>query len=231
MTDNLGAATSASHDVTVTAPVSAVLANDTFQRTVANGWGSANTGGAWTLTGGSSMFNVSGGLGRMLLPASTTLDADLLGVSRSATLVTATFSVNKLVDGTYVGVVPRQIGANYYNVRLRLSADGTIVMNLLLNSSTLIGSNYTVPGLKVVAGQQYTIKAEAKGTTNTTVSGKVWKTVGGTEPAAWLRTGTNNLAAMQGAGSVGLFGKLPSSPPAGTVPVTLTWSSFKAETD
>ena len=44
VTDDDGATDTTTHDVTVTAPT--VLAADAFDRTVANGWGSADTGGA-----------------------------------------------------------------------------------------------------------------------------------------------------------------------------------------
>ncbi|MGA7206286.1 MAG: PKD domain-containing protein, partial [Specibacter sp.] len=54
VTDNLGATNTVTKTVVVTAAQANVIASDQFARTVANGWGSADTGGPWTLDPGST---------------------------------------------------------------------------------------------------------------------------------------------------------------------------------
>ncbi|WP_284550857.1 PKD domain-containing protein, partial [Aestuariimicrobium sp. T2.26MG-19.2B] len=51
VTDNAGASNSITKAVTVTAPAVTTLASDAFGRTVTGGWGSADVGGPWTLSG------------------------------------------------------------------------------------------------------------------------------------------------------------------------------------
>ncbi|HEY1737715.1 MAG TPA: PKD domain-containing protein, partial [Acidimicrobiia bacterium] len=61
--DGQGATNSTTHTFDVTAPNPAVLANDTFTRTVASGWGSADTGGAYSAATGASSGSTSVGSG------------------------------------------------------------------------------------------------------------------------------------------------------------------------
>ena len=49
VTDNRGATASTSKTVTVTGPPGGLYASDMFSRTVTNGWGTAELGGAWSL--------------------------------------------------------------------------------------------------------------------------------------------------------------------------------------
>ena len=53
----------------MTAPPAAprVLAADSFTRSVTGGWGTADTGGAWTASGGASSASVAGGTGLLRL--------------------------------------------------------------------------------------------------------------------------------------------------------------------
>src|SRR5690606_11831403 len=48
-------------------PTSDTIAADQFSRAVTDGWGSADTGGAYSLEGETSDFNVNGSAGAMLL--------------------------------------------------------------------------------------------------------------------------------------------------------------------
>ena len=71
VTDDKGATASVTKQVvvTVTAPPTTVLAADAFGRTTTGGWGSADTGGAWTPVSGASSFSVAPGGGRIVLGA------------------------------------------------------------------------------------------------------------------------------------------------------------------
>ncbi len=81
VTDNNGATGTTNQQVTVTAVNPGVVATDAFNRTVANGWGSADTGGSWTTTTASSNFAVGGGVGTLQMAAGSGPSAYLQQVS------------------------------------------------------------------------------------------------------------------------------------------------------
>lgn len=217
VTDDDGATATKTAQVTVVAVAAGVIAKDEFDRTVSNGWGTADLGGAWTLRGTASRFSVAGGAGKIALPAGAaqTLYADLNGVSSTNTRVDAVFSVDSLVEGQYVSVVGRRVGATNYIARLRLQADGGVKLYLLQDGATSIAPVLQVP-LTIVPGEKYVLSMEVTGTTPTTVKAKVWKQ-STTEPAAWQREGTNALAALQVPGAVSVFAYVPNNPIAGGV--------------
>jgi len=65
VTDNSGGTNTISHPITVSAAVTpGQYAADGFARTVVNGFGAADLGGPWSLSGKSSAFSVSSGVGK-----------------------------------------------------------------------------------------------------------------------------------------------------------------------
>jgi PKD repeat protein len=67
VTDDDGATGSTTRQVTVTAGTPAAVATDTFSRTLTGGFGTAEAGGAWTVSGSAADASVSGGTGRLVL--------------------------------------------------------------------------------------------------------------------------------------------------------------------
>ena len=65
VTDNQGATGFVTKAVTVTPAIAA----DAFGRTTSNGWGTADTGGPWSVTGSASRFSVGGGQGTVNVEA------------------------------------------------------------------------------------------------------------------------------------------------------------------
>jgi PKD repeat protein len=225
VTDDDGATGTVTQNVMVSTPTNTVLASDNFARTVTSGWGTATPGGAWTLTGTASKFSVGGGAGKMQVPVTTKLSADLNSVSSSSTRVDTEFSVDKLIDANYVAITGRKIGANSYLARLRMQADGGAKLYLLRNSSDAVAAPVYTPSFTFVANAHYNLSMLVRGTSPTTVSAKVWK-VGDPEPAAWQTTGTDNTAGFQAKGAVGVFSSLPSG--AANAPVTVSFYKFVA---
>jgi PKD repeat protein len=226
VTDDDGATNSVSHDVAVTAPPpNTTLASDLFERTVVNAWGTADTGGPWVLRGTASRFSVNGGAGKLQVPAGSTLNADLTSVSSNSTRMDAEFSVDKLAEGTYITLVGRQVGSDYYNERLRLQADGGGKLYLLRGAGDSVGAAVYTPTITFTPNTHYRLALLVKGQSPTTISGKIWK-VGDTEPAAWQRTTTDATAAMQAKGRIGVLGYLPSTTANG--PVTISFHQITA---
>jgi PKD repeat protein len=131
-TDDDGAAASTGKDVVVTAPpANDPFAADAFARTIAAGWGTADRGGAWSLTGVTSKYSVTAGVASMTAKAGETDAAVLPAVSSSDIDLRVTLTADKLAtgNGSYVGLIGRRVGTNTeYQARLRVRADGTVAV-------------------------------------------------------------------------------------------------------
>ena len=180
------------------------LAADTFTRSVSGGFGSAETGGAWSTTGSASNFSVDGSSGRMTIPrAGQYIHANLAGGSSTSTDLSVKVSLAEAVQGgsAYVIVKGRVVGAEDYRTRLVIGTGGSVVQQLQRGSSTMTA--VTVPGLTYAAGDVLNVRLQVFGTAPTTVRAKVWK-AGAAEPSAWIVSKTDATAALQSAGTVGL---------------------------
>lgn len=221
VTDDDGATHERTAEVTVTDPPVVVdLARDLFDRTVANGWGAATTGGTWTPTTSASGFSVAGGTATQRMNAAgATTTAYLNGVSSTDTEVAVKVVPNQepTGGGTYVSVLGRRVdAANDYRARMRLLPGGKVNLQLQRSATTLTAAD--VPGLTSVVGQPLAVRVQVTGTAPTTLRAKVW--VDGTpEPAAWQLTTTDSTAALQVPGSIGLSAYLSGS--STTVPTTV----------
>jgi PKD repeat protein len=215
VTDNGGATKSLTKQVTVS-PAPQALAKDDFARTVSNGWGSADVGGAWTIgTGAASNYSVSDGVGKInLSSAGSSRSIGLNGVSSSDTEVRTVISLNKAASGggTYLTVRPRVRSGDWYFVDTRYVNDGTVQLRLgrQVGTTETVLQTQMVSGLTVAAGDKLNFKVQATGTSPTTLRAKVWK-VGTAEPAAWGTSLTDSNAALQAAGSIGLEAYLSGS--------------------
>src|SRR3954452_11427768 len=80
------------------------IASDSFPRTRATGWGTADAGGAWSLEGSASSFSVTPGFGTISLAgANTNRAAYLNAVSVRDTSIRVQFRVSTLAGGsTYI---------------------------------------------------------------------------------------------------------------------------------
>nr|WP_284288138.1 metallophosphoesterase [Angustibacter aerolatus] len=139
----------------------APIAADDFTRTLSSGWGTATTGGGWTITGGSSVASVSGGVGRLVMATAGSGPAAFLqSVSSSATDTAVTLSTDKAAtaaNGISLSVVGRRItSAGATAASLRLHTDGTVRVSLERATSagaeTAVVPATLVPGLVVAPG-------------------------------------------------------------------------------
>jgi PKD repeat protein len=226
VTDNQGATDTSTQQVTVNGPVA--VAADQFTRS-GTGWGTADTGGAWSLTNASS-FSTNGSSGLIkLASAGSTSTATLSSVSASDVTVTADLSADKAAtgNGTYVDLVTRRSGTSYYMLKARLMADGTVH---LAGSRTTNGSESTlkevlVNGMTYTPGTVLRVKFTVAGTSSVALSGKVWA-AGGTEPTGSQFSFTDSSAPLGAAGAVGVYANLSSTSTA--VPVTVAIDNFSA---
>jgi PKD repeat protein len=226
VTDDEGATDTETAQVTVTAP--SELARDTFTRTLASGWGTADLGGAWTVAGNAANYSVSGGVGRLTAtgPASQR-SAYLNTLQQSSTDVTAAVSVGQAPTGggVYTTVVGRSVAGNSYGLKLRFNANGTVdaflsrvVGGVETNLQTRLGA---VTGY--MPGQVLRVRLQVTGTGTTGLAMKVWRD-GTVEPATWLAQSTDTTASLQAAGAVGIVHYLSGS--ASVFPVVLSVDDF-----
>ena len=210
MTDDDGATASTTRQVVVTAvPPPTTLATDAFTRTVSGGWGSATTGGAWTVGGGNTRFSVNGSVGLQSPAIGGTLTATLGGVSSTATDTTVAVSMDTVPTGpVYLTVAGRVVGSATYGARLKLMPTGVVQLHTDRSGTVLAGG--TLPDLTLTAGQQLRVRVQVQGTSPTVVRVKAWA-AGSTEPAAWQYTTTDSTVGLQSAGAVRLQTYLSSS--------------------
>ena len=214
VTDNAGTTNTTSKPVTVTAAAPTAIATDLFARTVAGGWGTSDPGGAWTMNGSSSLFSVNGSAGQIkMATAGAGPSVNLTTVSATELNGSVDIALDKLPTGSgFQGnAIVRRVGTTNYMVKLRLMPTSTsIQISKVVAGVETVLSTQTVTGLTYAVGDQVRLSFQVKGTSPTTISAKAWK-VGSTEPTAWRATVTDNDAALQAAGTVGLQGYLTSS--------------------
>ena len=234
VTDNHGAAsTPVTKQVTVDDPPPpggpTQIAADDFGRTSTNSWGSADQGGAWTVSPTSS-FKVSGGVGTMTMPsAGAQRTASLNSVSTTSSDTQLTVSPDQLATGggTSATILARQVGSASYRTTLNFRADGTVTLNLTKvdgGTTTTLQAAKAISGLKYAAGDTLNLRVQAVGTSPTTLQARVWK-VGQTEPTGWQVSATDSGASLQSAGSVGLISYLSGT--ATAAPVTLAYDNLR----
>ena len=222
VTDGAGAVSDpVTQPVTVTdpppGPVDFVV--DDFGRTVANGLGTADTGGAWSITGTAANFAVNNGSGAITSPSTgQTRSAWLGATTRTDTDLRLTLSLDKVPTGSgaYLDVVGRRVSTNNeYRARMVMASTGRITVQLTALKGTgtpvAVATAVTLPTtITYSAGSQLNVRMQVTGTNPTTVRLKVWPATQA-EPTAWQSTGTDTFAALQSPGAVGLTTYLSSS--------------------
>ncbi len=228
VTDDDGAQDSVTQQVNVTEPgTPTVYAADAFERTVVNGLGSADFGGAWTSTGSSTNYSVSGGTGRhRMATAGSQLNSYLNAVSAADVLATVDVGWDKVPDssGQYASLLVRRVGTSDYRVRIRaFSTKTTITLYRMVNSVETSLGVVTLPTLVYGAGDTFRLQLRAVGTGTTALQGKVWR-VGSPEPVGWQISANDTTASLQGPGGVGVVSYLSGA--ATTAPVVAMWDNL-----
>ncbi|MFG2900983.1 hypothetical protein ACGFZH_28340 [Streptomyces zaomyceticus] len=177
-------------------------AADAFGRTVASGWGSADTGGAWTSTGGSAAdYSVGSGVGSHTLGS--------VNVSRRSTLTApsadfdlyVTIAPSAVATGASIfgGPIARAAsGDDLYYARAEFTTAGTVVLTIRERAAGVetTVATATTP-YTYTAGQSFRLRFQAKGST---LQARVWPLTSG-EPTAWQVSGTDTT--LTAAGAVG----------------------------
>lgn len=137
------------------------LAADTFTREVASGWGSAETGGAWTLTGGlPGKAKVTGGEGTFTIATggggTAYLNAVPTATSRSR--VTFTPTSDPAAGAVYVGLESRVTGTSGYRGAAFLRPDGTVWA--LIQRAGATAGFFILPSTTWAPGETWHLRSE-----------------------------------------------------------------------
>ncbi|MFT4216805.1 MAG: PKD domain-containing protein [Micropruina sp.] len=213
VTDNDGATGVLTKTVTVTAGATQIAA-DAFNRTVSNGWGNADVGGAWTRSGSASSFAVSSGTARITMSAGVGPGSYLNSVSARDVELRTNVSYDKpgTGGGTYTSFIVRRNGSTDYRAVVRVTATAvTVQLQRTVNgTATVLGNTVTLSGGALPANQVLQVKLQATGANSTTLRAKVWR-ANTTEPTAWTVTADDSTSGLQAAGSVGLYSYMSAS--------------------
>jgi hypothetical protein len=197
------------------------FAADSFTRSLAGSLGTADLGGTWVVLGPPANVAVDGATGRITMVAPATGMAAFVPATGTSNEVHLRFRADKPATGggVFASVVTRRVGAADYRAKVRLLANGSV--QLILNraeGSEVVLAAVTVPGLTVGPATVLRVRAQAIGTSPTTVRAKVWLD-GTPEPPSWQLSATDSSAALQAPGTVGIVTYLSGS--ATNAPVTV----------
>lgn len=227
VTDDGGAVATTTQAVTVADP--SVAAADSFSRTVSAGWGAAEVGGNWSVSGSAANYAVGGGFGIATAPApGSSVSGYLNSVTALEQDITLSATVDRLADGggSYLNVAARGGSSTAYRAKIWLKSTGSVQVQALAvvnGAQTALGSK-DVPGLTVAPGTPLRVRVQATGASPTTLRIKVW--VDGTsEPAAWTLETTDSTAALQAPAGAGLMFFVSGS--AANAPVRLSVDDWR----
>lgn len=198
---------------------------DTYTRTVSNGWGSTTTGQAWTASGGSaSDFSVNGSRGLVSLGS--------VAVSRVLDLATTTrfdWDVYHTVQTpvTALGATIQHICRarivdpnNRYSASIEFKTTGQIAIQLFKTVAGVATSLGTVDVGAYAPAEDWTYRFRVA---STQIQGKLWKT-STLEPVGWTVSVTD--ASIAGPGTV-QFSNLLNTGNTNTTPVVLSFDNLQ----
>ncbi|MER5213707.1 hypothetical protein ABT063_24825 [Streptomyces sp. NPDC002838] len=185
------------YDIRFGGETARVLANspavlDTFGRTVAGGWGTANTGQAWTLVGAAADFAVGSGYGSVTQPATGIAHLTLIPAPGPDVDLYVDVATDQLAAGAslFGGPILRaSSNADFYMARVDFTTAAGIALTLrkrVANVESQLAA-YTSP-LTHVAGTFYRVRFRAQGTA---LKAKIWLATA-PEPGLWHAEATDS---------------------------------------
>jgi hypothetical protein len=206
------------------------IAADHFVRNLSNGWGEANEGGSYTLSGPTADFWVSTatyrrGLGYMRASGPGQRRAAMLRQAQASNIEIG-FSVavaGAAGDGAfYVYAVARQANGREVRAKLTLNRNCTVSTNASVVDDVReqpLGSAVNVAGVSWCGRETVSLRAQVSGST---VRIKAWGPATGS-PDTWLWTA--NSSSLPRTGAVGLRVYVSSSARSGTTFRFYNWTA------
>lgn len=215
----------AGEQVTATAITSGAV--DAFNRTTANGWGTADVGGAWTVNGGlASAYSTSAGVASVAISAVNSSRYAVLASPSADTDQIVTVNTGALATGggQYLGLVARWLdSSNSYTTRLTFTTTQTVLLGIRARVGaveTAVVADVTLPNMTHAAATDFTVRFQVAGST---LKAKAWLT-SGREPDFWHCTGTDT--SLTAAGSTGTRSLLDAAN-TNTLPFTVNYKNYE----
>ena len=192
------------------APASAATTTDSFSRSTAGGWGTAESGGAYSVYGAAaSAFSVDGSRARITgIRAGSSAGVVLGGTAmRDGTAGATVALVGSTPLGLYQAVeIRRQADGTAYRGKVELGRSGAVRVSLSRTAangtSAALGSVVTAGTAK--AGTAVNVRVQATGTSPVALAVKAW--VVGTAEPGWQVTASDGAGSrITAAGATGLW--------------------------
>lgn len=201
-----------------------LLASDAFGRTVSGGWGDADQGGTWGLTGTATDFSVGSGAGQVSAAAGLSREASL-ALAANGVNVRGLVSVDRLPVGgnAFAYVDADLLGSSAYRATIRVAATGVVYVQLRdsLNGIEAAVAPEVNSGLHATPGTPIAFRFRVVGNH---LQFRVWDPTG-SEPSTWQTESDDSTAGIQAAGGVGL--RSYTGKPVTNGPVTFSLSAFE----
>lgn len=213
---------------TIQGAITDLTLGDQFQRVTASGWGTADAGGAWSVTGGaasdySTAPASTGGAGihthtSVNVARQTYIGAQIIDSSQVITVSTPVLATGAAI---VAGLTSRFVDANnYYRCLLTFNIDQTISFEITRRVGAVTSTLLTyVTTLTHVAGTKYSMRFE---TTATTLRARAWL-AGAAEPTTWQASTTDT--SLTTAASLGTFSRLNGGN-TNTLPVPISFYNY-----
>jgi hypothetical protein len=187
------------------------IAADGFSRSQTDGFGSADSGGAYSSTTTSGL-SVAGGAGVVTLASGEARNALLPKVTSADVETTVSIAVPQLPNagnGVYTAVQLRSNGKSYYRATIRVLPNGKAALGIMrLNSAgaqtSLASEKVVVSG--ITAGSTVKLAFRAHGTTSVGLEARAW--LAGAATPAWQQAATDSSPERITSGGVGLWAYL-----------------------
>lgn len=176
------------------------LVTDTFTRVVANSWGTADSGQAWTSSGGAAAdFSVTGTRGQMALTSTAVQRVSMIDGPQTNIdeMVTVEPTVVALTSAFQAKMTLRRNPSanNDYRVTLQFNTGGTLTLTMERNLAGVFTSLGSVtPGFTYIATTLVNLRLRAWGNQ---IMAKTWDATT-PEPAAWDISATDTAITSGG---------------------------------
>ncbi|WP_051858504.1 hypothetical protein [Streptomyces cellulosae] len=203
----------------------AAMATDAFTRTTSNGWGNADTGQAWSISGGTAAdYATTGTKGTASVGVVNSSRFTALAVSLADLDMQADVTVPVVATGASISTGLRLRSpdtSNYYYIEMIWGTGGTISVQLVSRvaavSTTIAGP---VSKGTYAASDTWTVRARVVGSV---LQAKLWKT-STSEPDVWdVEAVTTSLTAAAPVGTRALL----STGNTNTLPVVVSWDNVR----
>lgn len=159
--------------------------SDTFTRTEANGWGTADTGQSWSVVGTAADYSVGSGIGVTTLPSTGIAHLALTAAPTAAVDVYVDVATSALATGNSLlggPLVRATDNNNHYMARVEFTTSATVLFTLRkrVGGTETVLDTYTTP-FTHVAATFYRVRLQAMGAV---IKAKIWELTG-VEPGSW----------------------------------------------